>query len=298
MAAIVRAGDFPQGGAVVLTTFDGYWDALSAAGLAGLVQAPVLMTHGNALSTQTADLLAKLAPKTIVVCGGVDAVSDGVASAAASAAGNARLIRRAGQTATDTACAVFESDIPDARGRWASDAFVCTNEGYWDALAAAPLSSSLHMPIFMTEGASDISNATLECMVEGGVERAYIVGGREAVSETVADKLAAAGIVVADRLWGQEACETSAKVAEFGVSQGLLADGLGVATTNGYWDALAGASFCGMRDSVAVLVDGPQAASIPGFVAQHADDIADVYVFGGASAVSEQTRATIASAAR
>ena len=69
----------------------------------------------------------------------------------------------------------------------------------------------------------------------------------------------------------------------------MRADRMGVATTSGYWDALAGAALCGRRGSVLVLVSDERSHSISGFVRSHAKEISDGYIFGGPAAVSKAT---------
>ena len=93
MSAIVSAGFTSTGGTAVLCTSGGYWDALTAAGVAGFSSAPVLLTDGSSLSPQTIDCLTRLKPATVVVCGGPGAVSETAASQAAAAAGGARVVR-------------------------------------------------------------------------------------------------------------------------------------------------------------------------------------------------------------
>lgn len=290
MRAIVTEGwSGVSGGAVVLTTADGYWDALTAAGVAGMAQAPVLMTDIYSLSAQTETTIRELAPTTIVVCGGEAAVSDAVAQAAANVAGGARIVRCWGLTATGTAVDAFNRASSEGMGTWSSTAFVCTNDGYWDALAAAPISYAKAMPIFLTEGAYGISDETLAAMSAGGVTSVYIVGGAAAVDDAVADTIRAAGIDVADRLAGDTAVETSERVAEFGLARGLGCTKMGIATTNGYWDALAGAPLCGLNDSVLVLAGDASSHSIAGFVQSHKAQVGICYVFGGEAALDAAT---------
>ena len=297
MSKIVDAGSFPKGGTVVLATSEGYWDALTAAGVAGLADAPVLMTNGSSLSAETRAQIAKLKPKTIVICGGPAAVSRAVESQARSAAGGAAAIRCQGDTATGTACKIFENG--SRFGSWSDTAFVCTNAGYWDALAAAPISYAKHMPIFLTEGASSISAETLNAMRAGGIKRVFVVGGKAAITPAVESQLKGAGITVSGRLWGNTAIETSEAVATFGIdSMKMSANNLGVATSSGYWDALAGAALCGRKGSVLVLVDGPQAHSVTCFARSEADSIADFYIFGGTAAVSRATENAAVNAAK
>ncbi len=290
MVAIVNEGWSSQrGGTVVLTTINGYWDALTAAGIAGMAKAPVLMTDGGALSDQTRAVIESLAPTTIVACGGTAALSDWAAAEACEAAGGAQFVRCWGQTATGTAVDVFHRGGSDVSGTWSTTAFVCTNDGYWDALAAAPISYARAMPIFLTEGASSISDETIAAMQDGGIKAVYIVGGTAAIDDGVAAKIQAAGIEVADRLWGAHAVETSEAVADFGLSQGMGCDKMGVATTNGYWDALSGAPLCGLNNSVLVLAGDSTSSSISGFMAKNKDRIGASYVFGGEAALDAST---------
>ena len=288
MAQIVEAGQFTSGGTVVLATVDGYWDALTAAGVAGMVKAPVLMTNGKSLSPQTNNELRWLSPQRIVVCGGTAAVSQSVANQAAAVSG-AKVVRCSGKDAVGTAIDIFKKAPSTTGGKWSRTAFVCTNGGYWDALAAAPISYAKHMPIFLTNGANSITAETLSAM-KGNIDGVYIVGGTSAVSKNVENAIKGAGIKVLGRFNGATAIETAAMVADYGIDkEGMSANNIGVATTSGYWDALSGAAFCGVYGSVLILVDGPDASSIFSVVSARSDVIEYGHVFGGSAAVSHAT---------
>ena len=296
MSKIVDAGGFRQGGVVVLATFDGYWDALTAAGAAGLVEAPVLMTDGSSLSPQTRAQLAKLKPKTILVCGGTAAVKDSVANAACNAAGGATPVRAAGQNAVGTANDIYRKAAGLGGAQWADTAFICTNEGYWDALAAAPISYAKHMPIFLTNGSNAIDDSVLSTMRSGGIKKVYIVGGNMAITDNVRARLQGAGFTVVDRLWGNTAVETSEAVAKCGLKLGMTADKMGVATTSGYWDALSGAALCGKNNAVLVLVANSSSHSIGGFVKSNSNSIITAELFGGTAAVDTPTEVALKNA--
>ncbi len=285
MEAITQAGNYPDNGTVVLVTVDGFWDALAAAGIAGLADAPVIMTDGKSLSVQAERLLSTLKPNTIIVGGGSAAIADSVENAATTAAGGAAVKRCGGTLASDTAIEIFKQ-APIITGQaWDSRAFVCTDESYYDAMSAAPLSYALHMPIFLTNGPESISSATLAALKEGGFESVYIVGGTSAISPDIERAITKSGVNVAGRLWGQTAIETSGEVAAFGLQNGMAVEGLGVATSNGYWDALAGAAFCGRSNTVLVLADVPECSTIQGFIRSNAAGIEHGVMFGGPAAV-------------
>ena len=313
MSTIVDHTAFKKSNMVVLTTIDGFWDALTAAGLAGFSQAPILMTNGKQLSLETARQLSKLRPNTIVVCGGTAAVSNTVVSQARlaargvlpttqassitaaqrTAAEQVRAIRCSGDTATDTAIDIFNRTPLIVDEDWAITAFVCTNASYHDALAAAPISYVTGMPIFLSEGSDGFSQATIDAISSGNIAAVYVVGGEAAISQEAVDQLTEAGICVAGRLAGETAIETSEAVATFGLAKGLSANNLGVATSTGYWDALSGTALCGMNNSVLVLASSPTSSSITNFISQRKDQISRIYLFGGTAALSQQTENAI-----
>ena len=163
-----------------------------------------------------------------------------------SIAGKSCVIERCyGSDAVGTAIDIFQRAPRLTGGKWSATAFVCTNDGYWDALAAAPISYSEHMPIFLTNGKNSIDSRAISAMKAGGVKNVWIVGGTAAISDAVRSMLDRSGIKVNGRLAGNTAIETSEAVARHGLKLGMTADSMGVATTSGYWDALSGAALCG-----------------------------------------------------
>lgn len=295
MQKIVRTGNWGVGGTVVLVTSQGYWDGLTANGVAGLANAPIVMTDSNVLSPQARAAIASLKPKTIVICGGVNAVSRNVEYAAARAAGTTPRVERLwGQAADDTAYEIFSGGAAALGGSWQTVGLICTDDGYWDALSAAPISYKKHWPIFLTQqGGAQLSSKTIAAMKSGGITKVYVIGGTEAVNPYVVTQLRKANITVVDRIYGQTAVDTSSKVAQFAVSQGLSANNLGVATNNGYWDALAGAAYCGKMGAALIIVDGPRAVTISSFAKQNKSTISQAYIFGGEKAVTVATENAI-----
>ena len=293
MKKVVEAGKFKSGGTVVLASVEGYWDALTAAGIAGLEGAPVVMTQGKVLSAQAKSLLQSLKPTRIVVCGGKNTITDAVANAAKAAAGAKGLVRASGNNAAGTAVDIYK------RGKgWSDTAIIATAGTYHDALAAAPLAYANAMPIFLADydWANEkgmLSKATIDAMAKGGIKKAYIAGGTYWISKDVERQLADAGIALVKRLAGASSVETSVAIAEEAVAKyGMTPDGLGLATTASYYDALAGAAFCGKANTVLLLADRPLAASIVDYAWTNTHSIDTAYVFGGTGSVSPETYET------
>ena len=289
MAELVRAsGAFGNGsgGTVIIATGDGYWDALAASGLAGRLHAPVLITPTDSLAEQTREEIVRIAPERILVMGGPAAVTDVVL-------GELRTLcpsieRVYGPNAPNTATAIFR-----AGNGWSKTAIVATSDGYWDALSIAPYAYVEGAPIFLTESSTNssgrtLSAQTLEALGSGSFDEVVIVGGPAVVSEQVEGQIRSVGAVPL-RIYGQTAIETSAAIARWELGRGMNCDGLTVATSEGYWDALTGAAFCGTRGSVLVLEGSENYTAIDAIASEYRAAVTNGYVLGGPSAVPSLT---------
>ncbi len=254
MRAVIQADDVfesGRGGTVVVATGYGYWDALAASGLAGALDAPIVITPTDKLCEQAELELERLDPDKVLVMGGNLAVSDAVESKLKRSYDVTRIW---GQAADDTAREIYE--YGNTRNAWGNTAIVATSNGYWDALSIAPFSYFRKAPIFLTNGSTGkLSDATIKAIERGGFTRVVIVGGHLAVPSSVDDQLENVGVHEVLRLWGENALDTSAEIATWEVNEeGMGISHLAVATSNGYWDALTAAPVAGQTSSVLVLV--------------------------------------------
>lgn len=293
MQAILRAdGAFPNGsgGTVIVATGEGYWDALSAAGLAGLSGAPILITASSALSPQTKAEIARIKPTRILVMGGSNALSD-TCFAQIKALCPKDTQRIWGRHADDTAVEIFK-----AGKDWSKTAIVATSAGYWDALSIAPYAYSRHAPIFLTNSSvnSDsriLSDSSLSAIKAGGFERVIIVGGPIAVPASVEGQLTGIGIpaTAVQRIYGEVALDTSAEIAKWEVkNEKMSLDNLSVATSNGYWDALTGAALTGKQDSILVLVNPDGDYRALDAVYGYDGSVTNGHVYGGNIAIADE----------
>ncbi len=269
-----------RGGTVIVATNDGYWDALAAAGLAGTLDAPVLITNKKNLSTQTEEEIRRLRPQRILIMGGTAAVSDTVRGQINDLGPITERI--AGDNAVKTAVEIYR-----AGGGWSDTAIVATSSGYWDALSVAPYAWWGKAPIFLTNVKGNIDDATLNAIKDGGFKRVVVVGGTAAVTSAAQAKLEQAGAQVV-RLAGDTALDTSGAIAAWEVGEGMGVSHLSVATSDGYWDALTGAAVCGKNASVLVLV-GKDGAKDPWRAYDSASQLGKIehgHVLGGTAAVS------------
>ena len=90
-----------------------------------------------------------------------------------------------------------------------------------------------------------------------------------------------------DRIWGQTMINTSQAVAEFAVGQGMSVDGMGIATTLGYYDGLAAAPILGKNNSVLVLTDSKDLSAIDALYGKNKAKVNKGYIFGGKYVVAD-----------
>ena len=288
MASIVSEGFTKTGGTVIVATGSGFKDALAAAGLAGLYDAPVILTDGNNLSAQAKAELQRLKPVRVYVAGGEAAVSkkvyNQIKTAVKSSCKEKNMERLYGPTSSATSAAL----ALEGKGQWSETAIIATNKSFKDALSAAPLSFAGHMPILLADNGKSLSQTVIDALKSCGIKNVIIVGGEAAVSPNVVKQLNNNRIKLKERLAGSNGVETSRRIAEYGLKTGLSMDKIGVATSQNFPDALAGAALCGHNGSVLVLADD-KALYNTEFVALHKDEINTIYIFGGKFAVGENT---------
>ena len=286
MKAIVSRG-WPNvtGGTVVVATGQNYKDALSAVGLAGLDNAPVVLTSGSSLSQQARDVLTTLKPKKVYVAGGTSAVSDSVLETI-QAVTNVVPERVSSVTAAGTSAQLAMA----GKGRWKDGtAIITTNMSFKDALSVAPLSYAKGWPILLADNGNHLCNEVMQALSECGITQVVIVGGEQAVTADVVNKLADAGIGVLTRLSGVNGVATSRAIADWGIQNGLSANNMAYATSQDFPDALAGAALCGKYQSVLLLADDKRSGDDVNiaFSQAYASRIKTGYVLGGTAAVSD-----------
>ena len=279
MKNIVNEGWASSNYAIVATN-KSYQDALSAAGLAGLLDCPILLTSPTSLSNATKTLISSKGVKNVIVVGGTAAISNSVVNQIKAL--NVSVERVAGNTAVGTARAIYNRGKTVGSG-WSTDAIVATAASYQDALSIAPYAYAKGAPIFLATAKTGKLSSSIAKTVKGGnFARTIIVGGTSAVSSTVEKQ-----VNNPVRYAGGTAYGTCKKIANFCLANGMTATHVGIATGRAYQDALTGAALCGKKNSILVLADDKNSKNIAGVIDANRKALTkNCYVFGGTSAVS------------
>lgn len=266
---------------VIVATDQGYLDALTASGFAGLLDCPVLMCDKSKISAQTRALLIELKPKAVYVVGGTSVLSDDVVNEIKGLDSVKTVKRIAGNEAADTANDIYAEG--KNLSKWGDTAVVATQVAFQDALSGSPYAYAKSAPVFLVNTDGVLDDSTEALINAGGFKRVLLLGGAAVVKPAVESQIKNATKV---RLAGAEAVDTSIVIAEYGLSNGLTANKMGIATSESYYDALSGVTLCGRNKAPMLLVSDGDINTVCEFVASRKSAIDHGYIFGGAAVVS------------
>ncbi|NMN01414.1 repeat protein [Bifidobacterium sp. DSM 109963] len=267
---------------VIVASGANYPDALSASGLSGVLDAPIVLTESNGLPSQTAAQLKRLNPSRIIIVGGVSAVSDDVASQLKSYASS--VTRLGGQTRYDTSYLLYEQGGKS----WGSTAIVSSGAGYADALSVSSYAYAGKAPVFLCDPATGLTAKQRAALSK--FKRVVVVGGVQAVPAKYVSGLP--GMI---RLAGQTRYETSVNIAKWTQKNGLSMDGVVYAYGGNYPDALVSSPLAGRNKAPVLLVSdasSPAVSYSKGFKGK----VSKAYVTGGTAVMTKDTANALADA--
>lgn len=287
--AVSRAA-FPDGADQVLVASGVNWpDALAGTGLAGALGGPVLLTEPGRLTLAVLAEITRLGAGEVYILGESSAVSDGVLAALQGNLPAATVTRIAGATRYATAVAVASATI-EANPGWDGTAFVATGRGFADAEAAGPVAAALGRPLFLIDDNAAAADV-LAAMHSAGVTHAVVLGGPAAVPTVLETRIAAA-VGGSERVAGSDRFATALEVAGYAETHaGFTWARPGIATSEGFADALTGGVILGQRHAPLLLT--PRAGlpdRIAGALYSRRASVAGFTVFGGTSAVPAHVR--------
>ena len=133
--AEATSGDLGGADAVVISSGEGFADALSGGASAAVQSGVLMLTRAQSLPFETRDALVNIQPSAVQILGSAIAVSDTVLAEVQSALPAATVTRVSGPSRADTAAALSQVTFPFGT----PEVFLTNGLNYPDALAAAPL---------------------------------------------------------------------------------------------------------------------------------------------------------------
>lgn len=278
-AASVARAAFPDGAdEVVLVNGDDPVDALGAAAFAG-PDVPVLYVHRDSVPAATAAVVAEFDPAIVSVAGGVAAVSEAVATEL----GAGREVHRfTGDTRYATAASFA---VATAAGTTPDRVVLARGDVYADALAAAAWAAKDGSPILLTAPGSLSPNAAwaLEQIRPAEV---VIIGGTDAVSTAVQDRVAATGATV-DRIQGTDRYDTAVQIADEPAA-GFTRTAVALANGDSLVDALPASVLVAQSGSPLLLTRPTDLGSAAtGYLTRNSGTLTAALAVGGAGAIPD-----------
>lgn len=283
---------FASARTVVLATGAGHADALAAAGLAGALDAPLLLSRPGRVPAPVVEEIRRLGASEIVVVGGPGAVTDeAVASACATLGIDWRRVHGADRYST---AALVAGEMRRVTGSPSGEVFLVCGDGFADALAASPYACSLDSPILLTRRDS-VPAVTAAAVRACGAATVTVVGGTAAVSDAAAASLGEPWVRVA----GATRYATAVALVRHAMGAGwTLPSTVGIATGETFPDALGGGVAVGAHGGAMLLTPPDRlGADARAFLLDCLPAIRVLAVYGGEAAVSSPAYASVCSLA-
>lgn len=287
-AVAVSRHSHPQGADVVLLArADDFPDALAGAPLASALDAPILLSGSDALSSATADEIRRLGARRAVLLGGTVALSAAVESGLRSE-GVDRIERIAGATRYHTAAAIAQrtTDGHSTAAYVAAGRGATPDTGWHAALSVAPLAAAQGRPLLLVDPGT-VPGATSDALRDLDVGSLTVVGGPAEIAEATVQTLAA--IATVQRIGGSDVYATSAAVADLAERSGLRTARLWIANGITWPDALVSGPAIARSEGVLVLVDREDLARSPAtrdWIFDRSGIVEELRVLGGEIALA------------
>ena len=262
-----------------------YPDALTANYLAGVKNAPILLTRHDSVPTEVKKAIADSEAKTVLIVGGTDVVSQSVQD---DLEGTYTVRRISGANRFATAAAVIDEGDQAST----NTALLATGRNFPDALGGGALAFAEKMPLAITE-ADDAPDNVVKALDRAGITKVLVLGGKDVVSDAVVQELADSGISLVKRFDGVDRADTAAQLAEYEITQYNFSK-TGVNVASGYnngegADALSGAPLTGQQDRPLLITKTENAPgpAVLKFLGDHSATLAEGTIFGGVDALTK-----------
>lgn len=174
IAAKLSSRCYPDGAkAVILASGEHEMVPLIANGLAGALDAPILLTQNESVPDITAQELTRLNPQTVYVLNGGTLDVDAITKEASSSVPSASVKVLEGEDACSLSWSIFQHG--EEKGLWGSDVALTYDGCLGDLASLSPYLHSSQCPVLVKKGEEPVSTQMRE--VATSRQRVLVVGG-------------------------------------------------------------------------------------------------------------------------
>lgn len=270
-AVKISQDSFTQSDYVVLTSGRDFPDALCAAPLAKMYNAPILLTQGNSLGYNISQEIIRLGARYAFIVGGTGVISSDVENQLKAL--NIVYTRIGGVDRYDTSVKVAEI-IGSSNG-----IVLASGQNFPDALSIASIAAAKQMPILLTT-AKTLPDSVKSYINTYGAPKSYIIGGISVISSS-----AAAMLPNQKRLSGSDRYETNLAVVNEFINE-LNFSSVYLATGRDFADALGGSAAAAKISAPLILTDNNVYKAQSLFKSKY-EYISGLKVLGGTGVISD-----------
>ncbi|MDI0266599.1 cell wall-binding repeat-containing protein [Clostridioides difficile] len=196
---------------VVLVNGNAIADGITATPLASSYNSTILLTNTDKLPSETIEQMKLLAPKTVILIGGENAISSKLEQEIKTTF-NTETKRIAGQDRYQTATKIA-TELGSREE--IKTAYMVSGSGEADALSIASKAGEEKQPIILVKK-DGITEESYAWLTERKLENAYFIGGPSAINDSTIAKMneITTEDVSGNRIYGNSRVDTNAKVIE------------------------------------------------------------------------------------
>lgn len=246
---------FSSASTVIIASGESYVDSTAGAGLAGALNAPILLTDPSKLPQVISDAVKRLGASKAIILGGTAAVSSNVESQLKGVVGSVERIAGATRYGTQLEIVKYGTKNSLWSGNYVAVAY---GENFADALSFSPVAYNLKTPVFFTNGSTSLTQEELSALKGLGKSNALLIGGSRVVSSSVESQLSSLSV---KRLGGETRYNTSYEINTYAVKNfGFSWEYVAFCSGQKPWDSLGGGAMQGKNKRLLSLLDngGPK----------------------------------------
>ena len=250
IAAKLSSRCYPDGAkAAILASGEHEMVPLIANGLAGALDAPILLTQNESVPDITAQELNRLNPQTVYVLNGGTLDVDAITKEATSSVPSASVEALEGENVCSLSWSIFQ--YGEEKGLWGSDVALTYDGCLGDLVSLSPCLFSNKCPVLVKEASSEIPEWMLDAALSA--KEVLVVGGYKSFTEEALEPIAkSAGQVT--RFVGEGPYDANEKIDNW-ISQHAKAERLLVVSIWYPQDAVAVAAYASKNRGLIVLED-------------------------------------------
>lgn len=254
----VSRASFEKSDFAIVVSGESFPDALAGGPLAGILDAPILLTPKSDMPDGLLEELVKLQVKKVYILGGTEAIDRGIEQQLRAVASVERL---GGEDRYET-CVLIATRIRAITGE--TQVAIANGRNFPDAISASGYLGAAGIPLLLTEK-NALPEAVLGYLTRVDAPKTLVLGGTEVISAGVESQLK--GV---ERIAGANRWETSVAIANYGFDRMNTGETLKtVLLVNGmnFPDALSSAPISSMLKAPILLTSPDQLhRSVKGYV--------------------------------